>query len=133
MATYDGQRQAIFLVADQGDEDAEQVLDLRKIDIPDGSGEIDITSADDVTGGYKRTRPSLKDGKFTFECLYNPENTTLLARIADGAAVDAYVYADNGDDAAILAWSVRLTASTSIPYDGAISMTVTARRQGAAS
>lgn len=131
MATYDGQKLAVYINGTKST--GTKVLDVRKIDIPDGSSDIDLTSVDDVPGGYKRTRPGLKDGKFTFEVLHNGGNGTLNANIDSSTPHRVTVYASTDDSVAILDWSALFTASWSISYDGAITRTVTVRRQAAGS
>ena len=114
----------------ESDSSGDKVLALQSINFPAGVSQIDLTTVDDTASGYQSSRPGLKTGSFTFTCLYDTANTTLLARCADGASVNVYARIDDADATPLIAWVGRLAADIQTGGTAsAASMTVTVYRE----
>jgi hypothetical protein len=132
MATIlDGRTAAIYLIEPKGTVGSVKVAALRSITLPSDQDQIDTTTIDDVSDGYRSSRPGLKTGQFTFDCLWDNDNTDLIARIADGADVDVFPYLDDsGAQDPYLAWTARLAGNVQTNGVGeAVSLTVTVYRK----
>jgi len=107
------------------------ILSLQSINFPAGVNQIDLTTVDDATSGYASSRPGLKTGNFTFTCLYDTANTTLLSACASGDPINVYARLYDGQSPAQIAWEARLAADvqTGGPNNAA-TMTVTVYREG---